>query len=285
MEKVFKSMENHAAHGISGFELTKIVLHNLKHFKLKPQTKTVLWVLVDCYNPENGSVVFPSMEYIAQEGDMGLTSAKAGIKELISKGLIIKSKRGKIKGNYNKYLLTPKVQNPTSKQPENELLKQSDSDRFMIRTNKHEKIKEQTTSNVVAFKTTSSNRRTSITLENVPEIIKNNKKINNPCAYWASLSNEVQDDYIEKQKQRNEQLKRKEEKLQQEIKRLKEKRENEQKFKEECSKPLSELYTYETACNLIKRLFNVEKRLAYQGIAKNLALTFDIDIDKLLNEV
>lgn len=134
-----KSMEKHATHAITGFELQKIALHNLQHWGLKPQTKTVLWVLIDCYNPENGSVVFPSMEYIAKIGAMGLTSAKEGIKELINKGLIIKSKRSKVSGNYNKYLLTPKVQNPTSEQSENELLEPSKSDRFM-RTNKNEKI-------------------------------------------------------------------------------------------------------------------------------------------------
>lgn len=287
-----QTVKKHATHAITGFELTKIVLHNLKHFGLKPQTKTVLWVLIDCYNPENGSVVFPSMEYIATEGAMGLTSAKEGIKELINKGLIIKSKRGKIRGNYNKYLLTPKVQNPTSEQSENELLKQSDSDRFMIRTNKERKNKEQTTiveefkpvkDVVVSLKTFSSKK--TITLEDVPEIIKNNPKVYNPCAYWASLSKEVKAGKIKEQEEKEAQARKCEERQKQKISELKKRKIAKQKFREECRKPLSEQYTYETACNLIKRLFNVEKRLAYQGIAKNLALTFDIDIDKLLNEV
>ncbi len=134
-----KNMERHVGHAITGFELQKIALHNLKHWGLKHTTKTILWVLIDCYNPENGSVVFPSMEYIAEIGDIGLTSVKEGIKELINKGLIIKSKRSKVSGNYNKYLLTPKVQNTASEWSENELLEQSKSDRFML-TNKQEKI-------------------------------------------------------------------------------------------------------------------------------------------------
>lgn len=55
-----------------------------------------------------------------------------------------------------------------------------------------------------------------------------------------------------------------------------------QKLQEECSKPLSEQYTYDTACAFIKKLTNVEKKLAYKGIAKDLTEIFNIDIDELL---
>lgn len=284
-----QTAKKHVQPAITGFELTKIVLHNLKHFGLKPQTKTVLWVLIDCYNPENGSVVFPSMEYIATEGAMGLTSAKEGIKELINKGLIIKSKRGKIRGNYNKYLLTPKVQNPTSEQPENELLKQSESDRFIIRTNKERKNKKQTTivedikpikDVVVSLKTFSSKK--TVTLDDVPEIIKNNPKVDNPCAYWASLSDEVKAEKIKEQEEKEIQIKKREERQKQKLLEEKNKKIAQQKLQEECSKPLSEQYTYDTACAFIKKLTNVEKKLAYKGIAKDLTEIFNIDIDELL---
>lgn len=288
-----QTAQKHATHAITGFELTKIALHNLKHFGLKPQTKTVLWVLIDCYNPENGSVVFPSIEYIATEGAMGLTSAKEGIKELINKGLIIKSKRGKIRGNYNKYLLTPKVQNPTSEQPENELLKQSECDRFMIRTNKKEKIIEKTTTIVenvkpikevvVSFKNFSSKK--TITLDNVPEIIKNNPKVKDPCAYWASLSDAIKAEKIKEQAEKEEQVKKQAEKRKREAINVQNKKLAEQKHKEECRKPLSEQYTYETACSFIKKLANVEKKLAYKGLSKELAITFNIDINKLLYDM
>jgi hypothetical protein len=95
--------------------------------------------------------VFPSIEFIADMAGVGLTATKQAIKDLINQGLIIKSKRGKIQGNYNKYLLTPKVQNPTSEQSENEFLKQSDSDHFMY-NNKLLKTKKEQTNNVVALK-------------------------------------------------------------------------------------------------------------------------------------
>lgn len=146
-----ETLKKHAKHGFTQFEFSKIVLHNLKHFELTPTGKLVLLVLVDCYNPENKAVVFPSIEFIADMAGVGLTATKQAIKDLINQGLIIKSKRGKIQGNYNKYLLTPKVQNPTSEQSENEFLKQSDSDRFMY-NNKLLKTKKEQTNNVVALK-------------------------------------------------------------------------------------------------------------------------------------
>lgn len=134
-----KLAKKHEERGITQFELSKIVLNNLKCFKLTPIGKLVLLVLVDCYNPENGSVVFPSIDFIAEKAGVGLTATKQAIKDLISEGLIIKSKRGKIHGNYNKYLLTPKVQNSTAEQSENEFFKQSDSDRLHEQQTKENK--------------------------------------------------------------------------------------------------------------------------------------------------
>lgn len=144
-------VKKHARHDFSQFELSKNVLNNLKQWGLKNTTKLVLLVLVDCYNPDNGAVIFPSLERIADIADISLTSTKEAINELIKKGLIIKSKRNNIRGNFNKYLLTLKVQNSTSEQPENENFKQSENDHFMIRTKKNEQKKEQTT-NVEDFK-------------------------------------------------------------------------------------------------------------------------------------
>lgn len=130
--------------GISQFELTSNLLRNLNKFNLTPVTKLVLLELTTHLNEDkNGSVVFPSVNYIADVLGIGLTAAKKAIKDLINEGLIIKSKRSKIQGNYNKYLITPKVQNLTSERTQNECFKKSDNDHLLI-TNKTEKIKEQT---------------------------------------------------------------------------------------------------------------------------------------------
>ncbi len=277
-----QTAKKHVQHALTGFELTKIVLHNLKHFGLKPQTKTVLWVLIDCYNPENGSVVFPSMEYIATEGAMGLTSAKEGIKELINKGLIIKSKRGKIRGNYNKYLLTPKVQNPTLEQPENELLKQSETDRFMIRTNKERKNKKQTTKeNVVVSLKTFSSKKT-ITLDDVPEIIKNNPKVDKPCAYWASLSEEVKAEKIKEQKKNEEKARKREFNRK---KALKQKQEEAKKLQEEASKPtIFEGATKEEALDYCARFGSESNRRCLtnpNSMVFKLVEKFSLNIDEI----
>lgn len=190
-----QTMRKHATHGISAFELTQKTLRNLNKFNLTPVAKLVLLELTTHLNETvNGSVVFPSMEYISNILGVGLTATKKAIKDLINEGLLIKSKRSKVNGNYNKYLLTPKVQNPTSEQSENELSKQSNSDRFMI-TNNQEQNKKQTTKDVVVLKTIQTK---TVTLEDVPESIKRNDKIKNKCAYWASLSEEVKKSYLQK---------------------------------------------------------------------------------------
>lgn len=126
------------------FEITSNLLRNLYKFNLTPVTKLVLLELTTHLNEsKNGSVVFPSVGYIAEVLGIGLTAAKKAINDLIKEGLIIKSKRDKVKGNYNKYLLTKKVQNMTSEPSENDSFKKTKSDLFMI-TNKHEQKKEQT---------------------------------------------------------------------------------------------------------------------------------------------
>lgn len=143
-QKMPKSM---TGHGLSQFELSKKVLNNLKQYNLTPTAKLVLMLLVDCYNPENGFVVFPSANYIAETLGVGLTATKQAIKDLILEGLIIKTKRDKVRGNYNKYLLTLKVQNSTSEQSENECFKKSESDLFMITDKKEKKNNKPTVKN------------------------------------------------------------------------------------------------------------------------------------------
>lgn len=129
--------------GISQFELTSNLLRNLNKFNLTPVTKLVLLELTTHLNEsKNGAVVFPSVNYISEVLGIGLTATKKAIKDLINEGLIIKSKRSKVQGNYNKYLITPKVQNLTSERSQNEPSKKSDNDLFMI-TNKKEQNKKQ----------------------------------------------------------------------------------------------------------------------------------------------
>lgn len=128
MNNLAKSMPQK---GITQFELTSNLLRNLYKYDLTPVTKLVLLELTTHLNQnKNGSVVFPSVDFIAQVLGIGLTAAKKAINDLINEGLIIKSKRSKVRGNYNKYLLTPKVRNSASERAEIECFKRTESDRF-----------------------------------------------------------------------------------------------------------------------------------------------------------
>lgn len=110
---------------------------------------------------KNGSVVFPSVGYIAEVLGIGLTACKKAINDLIKEGIIIKTKRNNVKGNYNKYLFTSKIsglkkedanilsqqdikmRNSTSEWSQNEFFKQSENDLFLHEQKKVTK-KEQT---------------------------------------------------------------------------------------------------------------------------------------------
>lgn len=144
MQTAFKTKQQESC---TQFQITSDLLRNLYKFNLTPVTKLVLLELTTHLNEnKNGSVVFPSTCYIAKVLGIGLTAAKKAINDLIKEGLIIKSKRDKVRGNCNKYLLTLKVRNLTSEWSKNECFKQSESDLFMI-TNNKEQNKEQTVFN------------------------------------------------------------------------------------------------------------------------------------------
>ena len=146
------TVKKEAAQGFTQFEITTDLLRNLYKFNLTPVTKLVLLELTTHLNEsKNGAVVFPSTGYIAEVLGIGLTAAKKAINDLIKEGFIIKSKRDKVRGNYNKYLLTPKVRNLTSEWAENESFKKSKSDLFMI-TNNNEQNKQQTELNNLPVK-------------------------------------------------------------------------------------------------------------------------------------
>lgn len=170
--------EKHEEHGFSQFELSKSVLHNLKHFDLTPTGKLVLLVLVDCYNPQNNAVVFPSMEFIANMAGIGLTATKQAIKDLILTGCIIKSKRGKIRGNYNKYLLTKKIQCGAFERPQ---LKSLDSiEKKESQKSKNDCLENFKSSKNDDFKRTDSDRFHEQTIEhknNVVNISQNQEEV------------------------------------------------------------------------------------------------------------
>lgn len=246
MQQIFEKELFGNSEQVTAFELTANVLKRLNSFDLTATAKLVLVFLTTFYNAErNGAVVFPSIPYIADTLGIGLTAAKQAIKDLVLNGLLLKSKLNKA-GNHNKYVLSLKVQNPTAKQSENDRFKQTDSDRFMNRTNKQEEIKKQTNNNVVVFQ-----KKQTVMDPDVPDFIKQNKSIKNPCAYWASLTHEIKAELIKKDMEIQAAAQKKEElKLIEAQKRLEERKNKEEYLK----KPLSERYTKEQAIALINAM-------------------------------
>ena len=283
------------------FELTKHLLQNLKNFNLTPVAKLVLLELSSHYNEEkNNAVVFPSTPYIAETLGIGLTAAKKAINDLVNEGLIIKSKRDKVRGNYNKYLFTNKVRNTTSEQPENELFKSTKSDRFMITNNKETK-KEQTT--VVSLEnfsfkgaeekpvkkassTTASGFSKAGNLPvNIPQILVEKAargEIKNLVGYWKSLRPHIKEEYINKQKELDNEAEKKAARLKAEAERKqKEALQREQEI-ENLKKPLNEQFTKEQAINLIKNTYRFHKG-NLQGLEKSLAESFNLNLEELFN--
>jgi len=216
---------------LSGYELTYNTIKNLAQYDLTPTAKLVLVLLTTHYNAgKNGAVVFPSMPTIADTLGIGLTATKKAIKDLIEAGAIIKAKRDKVRGNCNKYALTKKVLNPTVKRSENELSKRSKSDRFMLTSN--QKLNNQSASTreaeapkpkevVIDFSFKSSNKKHSrVTLADVADSIKNNPKIKNPCAYWATLNAEERKAIFERENAEREKTARREKLKQEEAERV-----------------------------------------------------------------
>lgn len=169
----------------SGFDLTTELLRGgLSEFVLNANTKLVLLYLAACYNVKRGKV-FPKIKTIADSVGISEIGAKRAIAELLNTGLILKAKKG---DNRNEYVITNKVlkyQNDT-------LEKQDDTFEGIkmilpCHEVKKEEIKKQQLKKEVAA------------VEKIPDIIRKNKDIKNPAAYWRSLDGNAKQGYIDKE--------------------------------------------------------------------------------------
>lgn len=121
----------------TGFELTKNVVRQLHKYDISLSAKLVLIYLSTCYNSEK-SVVYPQQKTIAQALGISVISVKRAVKELLSEGIILKSKSR----NQNVYVVQKQVksyQKDTSKGIKKTPEKYQ-NDTSLYRTNK-EKIK------------------------------------------------------------------------------------------------------------------------------------------------
>lgn len=134
-----QTAKKHAAHAISGFELTKHALNILKHYELTPTAINVLLYLTSCYNPKIG-YVFPKQKTIAATFNITERSVVRAIQNLVKAGLIIVECK-----TINRYRFTSKILNEEAlnkKEMSHEDEKNSPSGDKMS-SHDHEQIKEE----------------------------------------------------------------------------------------------------------------------------------------------
>ena len=155
----------------------------------------------------------------------------------------------------------------------------------MNEVKQHEVKKQQTTctnvqpepknSNVVVSLYSFSKKHKAVTLAEVPDIIKQNKNIKNPCAYWASLSEEQKNEYLQKQRNREE-VRRKTEELK--CAEAEAKAREEAQLREELNKPLNERFTKQQAIKHVWQLRNIHKGNIKAGLTKDLIELYNLDV-------
>ena len=266
---------------ISGYELTTLLIRNGKQLNLKPAELLVFTALASYWN---GAPVYPKINTLADNTAQSEKTVRTALSGLIKKGYLIKSKRSKNANIYN--INISAVISAVNTTAECGKFYRSSAVNFtapIYRTN-HVKSNKTTTvkkskkiepKNVVAF---NSNSKKSVTPTDVPEIIKNNKKVQNPCAYWASLSDEVKKEYLDKQKEKDEKTRKivelrkiqalKKQQEQQELERIK----NEPLFWEICDRA--------QAVEHLRHFLKIPK-LLNSGYRIDLMQKFSISIDEL----
>lgn len=175
----------------------------------------VMTILLRFYNPKK-KYVFPTQQTVAERANTSIATVKRALTELIKANLILKrrTQRGNIYGFTGALFELLNSSNCTVPIVQSEpcmnmnQIKEQNKEQQQVTTTEPQKTK----SNVVVFSSKSSNRkRRTITLADVPEFVQENKKVHNPCAYWASLSDEVREELMQKHAEKLEKQKKKEE--------------------------------------------------------------------------
>ena len=145
-----KTAKKHAAHGITGFELSKKTLNNLSQFNLKPIAKLVLLYLCDCYNSQHGEM-FPKQSTIAAKLGVSEVSVIRAIQELHKEGLLISERK-----YTNRYRFTSKIVPECPHFDKKELIAgtyQNEKEAINMKAHEHEQINgTNKTTNVDDFK-------------------------------------------------------------------------------------------------------------------------------------
>lgn len=272
---------------ITGYELSTAVIRKGFELGLSRSGLQVLIYLCSCYN---GKPVFPVLRTLAQCTLLSMKGVQLAIEELVTKGLILKSHRKR--NNACTYAIASKVLDlvefgskcqtglEVATKPMNMKLNKEklSKNHHHDNTGKQESIKSDD-----VLSSNSSKKHAHVSIEDVPEIIKGNKDIKNPCAYWASLNAEAREAVLKD----NEKLLQKRSKIVEfrakKIQEEKQVQEQEQRHLEVVKKPLSEQMTREEALEYIRRVVKTGQKRMYSGnsVGAQIIQAFGFDIDKI----
>ena len=276
-ERVFPPAGECKEH-LSGYDLTTLLIRNGRQLNLKPSELLVFTALATYWN---GKPVYPRITTLSDNTSLSEKAVRTALNGLISKGYIIKSKRGRNANVYNININAVKSTVQSGKSNRISAVKST----VPCNKSNHDKLNQQQieseppkAENVVSFKK-SFNRE-------VPEQVKQYltlKGITNPAGYWhKALKDGYADDLINKanaEEERQERIRRNQELLrQQEIQKEQEREE----LKAELSKPLTEQWTKEQAINHIYALRNIIRKGHATGLALDLANAFNLNVEEII---
>ena len=271
------TVKKHDKQGFTQFDLTKHLLNNLQQFKITPTAKLVLLELSACYNPKKPDM-FPKQKTIALKLGISERSVNRAIQELFKAGLIL------IECKYtNRYKFTSKIvseckqDNSASKIRKNGVKKYAKLAHPYI---EQKRITKKTTNNIVALYSNSIFKK-AVSLNDVPDIIRKNPKIKNPCAYWSTLTDEIKKQYWEKDASEKQKEARKQAlQLQRQQEEL-EKQKQLEIDRIERNKPLNEQFTKNQAIRHVWCLRNIVTQLKKQGLTRDLINLYNLDADSI----
>ena len=264
---------------VSSYELITLWLDKGFTLGISSNALQLMTVLLRFYNP-NKKFVFPLQETLAERTNTSIASVKRGLNELIKVNLILKrrTQRGNVYGFTGALFDLLNGSNRTVPTVQNEpcMNNEQNKEKLNKRTTTNKEV-ETSSNKVVAFSSKSSYRK--VTLADVPDIIKNNKKVKDPCAYWASLDEETKQ---EKLKEQQEAIEKKERiaKAKEEAERKKEAERRQREY--EASLPpfyMRDDFTRENAVAFVRRM---PLQLRFKGMSKEIAERFNISREELL---
>lgn len=276
---------------ITGYELSTAVIRRGFELGLSRSALQVLIYLCSCYN---GKPVFPVLRTLAQCTMLSIKGVQLAIDELINKGLILKSHRKR--NNACTYAIGSKVlelvgfgsHNQTGLEVTTKPMNMKLNKEKLSKNHHHDNTGKQESmkSDDVSFNKSSKNHK-HVSIEDVPEIIRGNKDIQNPCAYWASLNTEARKQVLKD----NDKLLQKQSKvLEFRAKKIEEEKREEEKKKQDRERvklPLKEQWTREAALKHVRKMVRTGCPRLYKGgsMGAKLIQAFGFDIEEIKAEI